>query len=317
MFGRRRRSSFGPHALSPFPVSSKPIVGLEGRGAIVFRSEPVGSEVVAVVLVDGQPAAVGFGEGRIAVPAGERRVQFQAGRVCRTWRVVVPLGGGVALSSAEPERPLAPRPPGGAAVLRIEVGLDHRPEFPRPTVPFTRARPVRLGSQPVPGRKDDPDAAFTEAMGEELSGFGRWLRFEWDYLLRNMGWDADYRERRRRALLLDAARRKCAPWIDPPRITIGDDEPEAAWGVNEYRLDPGVHLVEIAVPAPPPRLDRGTSVDLPSSSTLLYELDLEPGTTTEIEALARVNTRLSDDGLGLAEYSGHIEAVRAPRSDAP
>ncbi|GAB3220016.1 hypothetical protein GCM10027447_03860 [Glycomyces halotolerans] len=225
----------------------------------------------------------------------------------------VPVDGAVSWRIVDPGDE-TPADAGGRAVLRIhpvflhDAGGDFRPVV----VERTRPPTVPVAAAPIPGRPERPDATVTEVLGEELEGIGRWTRSEWRALRRQMGWDADYRERLEQARAAESGRAAVLPWIDPPRVTIGDRELPAIWGLNEYRLEPGTYLVEVAVPGPPQRLDKGTKVDLPGKARLLYECKLEPGAVTTIEAYARITTVMGGDGLALREYSGRIWTTSKP-----
>ncbi|GAB3656074.1 hypothetical protein [Glycomyces tarimensis] len=173
--------------------------------------------------------------------------------------------------------------------------LEH--ESLEPEAPVSSPGRVPVGARPLPGSGE-------RSFAEELEGFARWLRWEWGAMLRALGRAPKAEPRRERR-----------PWIAPPRVTLEDRELPAAWGLNEFRLPAGSGLVEIAVPAPAGLVDAGTAVELRGDATLLYELDLQPGTATTIEARARVTTRMNEDGTALAEYRGRIEAVRGPWSD--
>lgn len=235
---------------------------------------------------------------------------------------------GISVARYEPEgtevtwRPVDPDdlapPEPGAAVLRVHSVLLHDGDTEREPIRVPRTRPPEVppGARPLANPAEDPDAPLIEVLGTELEGIGRWAKGEWGMLVRNMGWDRETRERLAEARKQEAQRGEVLPWIDPPRVTVGDRELPAIWGLNEYRLPPGRYMVELAVPGPPHALDRGTKVDLTGRSKLLYELDLSDRTVTTIEGYAHIKSKLDGQGLTLSEYSGRIWSGGTPRSRA-
>ncbi|WP_169732047.1 hypothetical protein [Glycomyces arizonensis] len=95
---------------------------------------------------------------------------------------------------------------------------------------------------------------------------------------------------------------------------MGDSSVPAIWGVNEYRLAAGTHLIEVAVPPPPEAIGRGAEVSLGGDARLLFELELPEGTMTTIEAIAEIAMAVDAEGTGLASYAATIKAVFAPEA---
>ena len=94
------------------------------------------------------------------------------------------------------------------------------------------------------------------------------------------------------------------PWVAPPRVLIDGEPVPAIWGVNEYRLSPGSHRVELAVPPPPEALlDTETEVELGPES----RIDVEVSDAGAVDALARIEMTPSWDGDQLQRYSGRFE----------
>ncbi|THV34383.1 hypothetical protein [Glycomyces buryatensis] len=222
-------------------------------------------------------------------------------------------GEGITWRPVDPGDRLAPEP-GGEAVLRLNPVFLHDGDSDREPVRVPRTRPpeVPMGARPLEHPHENPDAPLVEVLGQELEGMGRWAKGEWGMLVRDMGWDREYRERLADARKQESAKGEVAPWIEPPRITLGDRGLLAIWGRNEYRLPPGRYRVEIAIPGPPHALDRGTKVDLLLRGSVPLELDLRGGTVTEIDVYALVKSRLNPDGMTLGEYSGRIWIPEVP-----
>lgn len=233
---------------------------------------------------------------RLRKPGRAPRARFEPVGDDVTWRPVDPD------DTAEPD-------PGSDSILRVNVVFLHdgRQERGPLRAPRTPPPETPVGAQPIPGRRRDPDAPLVEALGEELEGMGRWAQTEWRMLVRDMGWDREHRERlaEERKRLPAATGR--APWIEPPRITLGDRELPAIWGLNEYRLPPGQQgPLGIAVPGPAPVLDKETRVELHGGSRLVYRLDLTAASVTEVECYAHIKSKLDSDGRSMSEYSGRI-----------
>lgn len=95
------------------------------------------------------------------------------------------------------------------------------------------------------------------------------------------------------------------PWVDAPRVVIDGEAMPAIWGVNEYRLSPGPHRVEIAVP-PPPEVLLGEETEVKLGRDSRMELDVFE--TGSVDALARIEMTPCWDGWELQRYSAALEA---------
>ncbi|WP_199034223.1 hypothetical protein [Glycomyces salinus] len=222
-----------------------------------------------------------------------------------------PVGEDITWRPVDPDD-LSEPDPGSGAILRIHVVFlyDSFHSIQPLEVRRTPLPEAPVAAQPIPGRRQDPDAPFVEVIGEELEGMGRWWKRERRALVRDMRWDHAAGERKAATV-----RRRGLPWVEPPRITLDDRELPAIWGLNEYRLPPGSHdLLEVAIPRPAPLLDKGTEVDLLGSSRLLFDLDLREGSVTEIEGYAQIKSTMNADGLTLTRYSGRIWTAEPPRN---
>lgn len=111
---RRRRLRIRPGArqVRVGPGPRPPARAPQGGGLLVLESDllgPIGEHddtrpFTPVVLVDGEPAATGFGRGLITLEAGDHLVQVQAGASAGYHPVRMRPGGHVALSSFVPQR---------------------------------------------------------------------------------------------------------------------------------------------------------------------------------------------------------------------
>ncbi|HLU27495.1 MAG TPA: hypothetical protein VKZ65_03580 [Glycomyces sp.] len=361
-----------PHPVGGFTVRAGGRTAAPGRGLIKLRSLSVPGAgpgprerprpFTPLVLVDGRPAATGFGTGVIEVEAGRRLVQVQCGASGAYAHVEVPPGGRVALSSTVPRwlghrtaarrtshfhdrfalevksgRPPAapegrwravpphdswrPRCGPGQAVLRLDLVYAQRPSEERVELGLSAASLTdeTLTERPEP-KRPRPFETFQEQIGEGLEDLGRGQQRIWDEhrAAQREIWSASGKAKahaKRGLDLLGEARRPLVrPWVDPPRVTVGESSVPAIWGVNEYRFPAGTHLVEVAVPPPPEAIGRDAAVSLGGESRLLFELELPEGTMTTVEAIAEIAMAVNAEGTGLASYAAAIETVFAPES---
>ncbi|HEU5128806.1 MAG TPA: hypothetical protein VFU12_12530 [Glycomyces sp.] len=366
---------FAPHPVGGFPVRGRVRGAGPGRGLIAVRSASVRAAPGAapgphgrprpftpVFLVDGRPAASGFGTGVIEVEAGLRLVQVQCGASGAYAYVEVPSEGRVALASTvprlldhrtterrtshfhgqfdlalkgrarapepaaegrwravDPRDPRRPRAEPGQAVLRLDLAYVQPPSGESVELGLTASA---LTDDALTERREPqrprPSETFKEQVGEGLEDLGRGQQRIWDEhrAAQREIWSASGKAKahakRGLDLLGEARRPPVRPWVDPPRVTVGEASVPAIWGVNEYRLPAGTHLVEVAVPPPPESIGRDAAVSLGGDARLLFELELPEGTMTTVEAIAQVTMTVDAKGTGLASYAATIEAVFAP-----
>lgn len=366
---------FAPHPVGGLPVRGRGRGAGPGRGLIAVRSAsrrtapgaaPGPSDrprpFTPVVLVDGRPAASGFGTGVIEVEAGLRLVQVQCGASGAYAYVEVPPAGRVALSSTvprlldhrtagrrtshfhgqfdlaprgrarppetaadghwravDPRDPQRPRSEPGQAVLRLDLAYVQRPSEENVELGLSASA---LTDEAIAERRElkrpRPFETFKEQVGEGLEDLGQGQQRIWNEhrAAQREIWSASGKAKahaKRGLDLLGEARRPLVrPWVDPPRVTVGDASVPAIWGVNEYRFPAGTHLVEVAVPPPPEAIGRDAAVSLGGDARLLFELELPEGTMTTLEAIAQVAMAVDAKGTGLASYAATIDAVFAP-----
>ncbi|WP_026928638.1 hypothetical protein [Glycomyces tenuis] len=359
------------HPVGGFDVRERGRNPGPGRGLIAVRSAYRSAASGAVtgpqdrprpytplVLIDGRPAATGFGTGVIEVESGLRLVQVQCGASGAYAHVEVPSAGRVEVSSTVPRwldhrttgrrtsgfhgqfeidprsgeseasgpwRAVDPgdsRRPGsepGTAVLRLDLAYVQRPseedvEFGVSVSELAdRARGERRGP-----RGPKPFETLGEQLGEDARDLAEGQRRIWSEhrAAQKEIWSASGKDKARAMrgldLLGESRRPQVRPWVDPPRVTVGDSAVPAIWGVNEYRFAAGAHLIEVAVPPPPEPIGRGAEVSLGGDARLLFELELPEGTMTTIEAIAEIAMTIDAAGTGLASYAATIGAVFAP-----
>ncbi|SDL31935.1 hypothetical protein SAMN05216298_3391 [Glycomyces sambucus] len=121
------------------PALLAPAKGGTGNGVLVFESDLLGPVVGAedtrpftpVLLIDGEPAATGFGRADLLLAPGPHLVELQSGASAGYWPVDLPPGGTVRLTGFTRQRL---HPAGGAPALLRSLFL----------IP-TAAAPARLG----------------------------------------------------------------------------------------------------------------------------------------------------------------------------
>lgn len=359
-----------PHPVGGFTVRNRGRGAAPGRGLIKMRSLSIPGAAAdpqdrprpftPLILVDGRPAATGFGTGVIEVEAGRRLVQVQCGASGAYTYVEVPPGGQVRLSSTVPRRlgpgantrrtshlhdlfgletkggrsPASPerrwravdprdsrrpRCEPGQAVLRLDLVYTQRPSEERVALGRSASdlTDAALTERREP-KRPRPFETFQEQIGEGLEDLGQGQQRIWSEhrAAQREIWSASGKAKahaKRGLDLLGEARRPLVrPWVDPPRVTVGEASLPAIWGVNEYRFPAGTHLIEVAVPPPPEAIGRGTALSLDADSRLLFELELPEGTMTTVEAIAEIAMTVNTEGTGLASYSAAIETVFAP-----
>lgn len=372
-----REYYFAPHPVGGFTLRGRGRNLSPGRGLIMVRSANTLSAPGAalgppdrprpytpVILVDGKPAATGFGVGAIEVDPGLRLVQVQCGASGAYAHVEVPPAGRVELSSVVPRRldhrtaaqrtsgfhhqfgltvkgrhheraaspdghwraitpsdPQRPRSEPGMAVLRLDLAYMQRPSEEDIALGLSAAALTdeTIGERREP-RRPRPFEPFQEQIGEDLEKLAEGQHRIWSEhrAAQKEIWSkagkAKAHARRGLELLGEARCPLVRPWVDPPKVTVGDSSVQAIWGINEYRFTAGTHLVEIAVPPPPEAIGRDTAVSLDGASRLLFELELPEGTMTTIEAIAEIAMTVDVKGTGLASYAGTIDAVFAPET---
>lgn len=317
-----------------------------------------------MILVDGRPAATGFGVGAIEVDPGLRLVQVQCGASGAYAHVEVPSAGRVELSSVVPRRldhrtaaqrtsnfhrqfdltvkgrrhepavspeddwqaiapddPQRPRSEPGTAVLRLDLAYMQRPSEEDIALGLSAAAPPEAKDDGRHGpHRPRPFETFKEQIGEDLERLAEGQHRIWGEhrAAQREIWSRSGKARAHALRGLDLlGESRCPvvrPWVDPPKVTVGDSPVRAIWGVNEYRFAAGTHLVEIAVPPPPEAVGRGAAVSLDGASRLLFELELPEGTMTTVEAIAEIAMTVDAEGTGLASYAGTIDAVFAPET---
>ncbi|MCD0443797.1 hypothetical protein LO763_09195 [Glycomyces sp. A-F 0318] len=96
------------------------------------------------------------------------------------------------------------------------------------------------------------------------------------------------------------------PWVDAPLVTVDGEPVPAAWGVNEYRLAPGAHRVDIAAPPPPAVLTGAdTAVELGGASATMA-VDLRADRPVARDAMARIAMVPAASGRELARYRAEL-----------
>ncbi len=356
---------------------------LDGPRAVIDTLTGAFRPFTPVLLIDGRPAATGFGEGTVTVPAGRRLVQLQSG-ASGPYRVVdVPEGGTVDLDAittrrrnlrcmeGSPADSYADMALGPRGRVRIEDGLPHRsfftgcaagaallilmlvfggigpmPDFDtrsaatlvplaitvftamalRAIVESSRRSPPgeALGPEHTagighrvldPADTSAPEAAPGEAVlrvhavyRQERHGKNAGPGKPTGTGLKALATDKRALERRDNWRATgEPAPPKVRPWAAPPIIRIDGRELPAVWGLNEYRLSPGDHTVEVAVPPPPEELvAEGAAIKLGERATMRTKLPVRADRPATVGAYARIRMTPARNGTTVKEYRGTI-----------
>ncbi|QSB05174.1 hypothetical protein [Natronoglycomyces albus] len=214
------------------------------------------------------------------------------------------------------------------ATLRVHVAFEHNyvDATRRTDLPVKAAkRPTRADdADPQVARSDryDQDARVGDIVGEELEHFGKSMRDIGQRTrdeLASIPWRDSWRSDMHHhfgTYAADQGQNEIRPWIPAPQVNLEERALPAIWGYNEYLINPGERLIEVAVPAPPPELLTDIEVELHGESRLLMEVDCRAGFVTTIEAFATIAMEWSQDGKSLSRYTGRMSSLSSYQKGA-
>lgn len=215
-------------------------------------------------------AAVAWAEHRLARPLPptiHAPQRFPAG----SWRLI------------DPQDPTAPQGSEGMAVLRLTLTFEQKAHRQDLLIPET------------------PPIDMTARIGEEYprrlrpSLFGPKLAVDLEREAR--------RAAKRRKQFGEAYPPEARPWIDAPLVTVDNESVPAAWGINEYRLPPGLHRIKAAVP-PPPEVLTGEATEIAlAEANAEYRADLSTDRPIHLNGMARIEMAPAETGWELSRYS--------------